>query len=202
MATTLGGVTLPDPFAYEEGHQITVSDTGGHNVTSDGKISVFSEGSRKRFSLRWVGMTGTQRETLWRRYWNGLLVSQAYSPPESTDTYTVLAVRDSWTETTIKEAGITFRYNIAFALYEENVTSAEMGVMPSEAVSVAEAVTIWLMSPNVSEAVSVSEAVTIWLMSPAVSESIAVTESVSVWLMSPKVSDGVAVAESVTAAVV
>ena len=160
MATTLDGVTLANPVAGEDGQIITFVDVGNVMTMADGSQRFDYIGTRRRFDLRWVGVTAAQRNTLWNGYWTALLSAKDYSPPESTETYTVLAVRDSWSEGTWKEGGSTFRYNVGFALYEELPRSPELGMIKSESVSVAESVTMSdVCNPAISDSVTVAESV-------------------------------------------
>lgn len=161
MATTLDGVTLPDPAAAEDGHLISFIDVGEEMVMADGSLRVHYIGSRRRFDLRWVGLTEAERNTTWYGYWTALLNSKAYSPPEAADTYTVLAVRDTWTEASFEEAGTTTYYNASFSLYEETPSSPELGMIKSESVSVAELVTVFtdMLYGSASDAIVVTESV-------------------------------------------
>ena len=117
MATTLGGATLADPMAGEEGHRVTAVDVGGEMTMADGSLRVHHVGTRKRFDLRWRGITSAQRDAIYTKYL--VKAAQVYSPPESAASYTVVVVRDSWGESSIKEAGGTFYFNCGLVLEEQ-----------------------------------------------------------------------------------
>ena len=180
MATTLDGVTLPTPQASADGDRETVVDAGAEMIMADGSRRFHYFGSRRRFALRWAGLTEAQKDALWLSYWGALSGSVPYSPQDTDQLYTVLVATGSWDVTSQLIGDGTLRYNVAFTLEETKPHAPSLGVRVSEAVTLAEANAMYLLSIFVSEAIGVSESVDVDLLSPAVSEEIAVIESLTV----------------------
>ena len=116
MATTLGGVTLADPLAGTEGHEVRAVGEGATMAMADGSIVYDYTTTRYRFTLRWRGLTSAQRDTIRTRYL--VKTSQAYSPPESAGTYTVYCAPNTWREASWVDGDGSFRYDCEMSLEE------------------------------------------------------------------------------------
>ncbi|HFD38533.1 MAG TPA: hypothetical protein ENJ31_01600 [Anaerolineae bacterium] len=119
MSTTLGGVTLPDPFYNGEGHAIRGEDSARRFVMADGSLRQHYVGTRRKFTLRWRGLTDSQRTIIWNRYLDRSV--QVYSPPESGTTYNVLVAPGSWQESSYILRDGSTRYDVSLALDEQQV---------------------------------------------------------------------------------
>lgn len=115
MATTLGGVTLATP-AEDGGVRITARDLGTEMDMADGSLRYDHIGTRRHWALRWRGVTSAQRDSLWARY--GVRTTQAFSPPESASSYTVIVIRDTWEEESVTSGG-TYYYDVGFEIEEQ-----------------------------------------------------------------------------------
>lgn len=119
MTTTLGGITLPDPLWDYPGYERAARDIGAFQEMADGSLVFDYVGYRQTYILRWVGLTATERTTIWDRY--VIKTGQAFSPPDSGGSITVLVVPNSWREAYIESDGSP-RYRVEMALETQDVT--------------------------------------------------------------------------------
>jgi len=117
MATTLGGVTLEDPIAGADGHRVSGNDIGGEMTMADGSLRIHLVGRRKRYALKWRGLTAAQRDSIEVR--STVTSTQAYSPPESANTVAVLVRPGSFEQESINDADGTFYFDVALELEEQ-----------------------------------------------------------------------------------
>jgi hypothetical protein len=116
MATTLSGVVLAEPAFEQEGYTLRFDDIGTMHTTADGGLVYDYVGTRYRFTLKWNGITAAERDTIRTRAADK--TSQAFSPPDTNDTYTVLVVPGSWTEAYIEDGDSVPRYFCELELQE------------------------------------------------------------------------------------
>lgn len=116
MATKLGGVTLPQPVAETEGHEIGTVDVAKQLTMADGSLRVHHQAYRRRFTLKWRGLTSTERNTIWGRY--VVKTTQAYVGPEDATSYTVVVTPNSWKQTSNTIAGGAYRFDVSMQLDE------------------------------------------------------------------------------------
>jgi len=121
ITTTLGGVTIGDGAtwgpAYErEGYTRTAVDIGVLHEMADGSVVYDSVATRYRFRLQYNGITEAQRDAILARYI--IKTSQAFSPPDTAETYTVFVVPNSWQDSYLEDSGGTRRYWCQMELVE------------------------------------------------------------------------------------
>jgi len=100
MATTLGGTTLAEPAYGHDGCIRTVVDVVAQHELLSGDLAVDYTGYRWRWSLRWQGITTTERNTIRGKYL--VRTTQTFSPPDTATEYTVLVVPNSWRDSYIE----------------------------------------------------------------------------------------------------
>jgi hypothetical protein len=116
MATTLGGVTLPDPTVGGEGHDTQYMGEGAFQVMADGSIVYDYGTARRRIGLTWRAMTTAQYSSLHTQY--QVKTTQAFQPPDATDTLSVFIVPNSWRCRSFEIGTSTPYYDISFQLEE------------------------------------------------------------------------------------
>jgi hypothetical protein len=113
MSTTLGGQTLADPIWGYTGYERAAHDIGAVHEMANGNLVYDYVGYRPSYVLRWIGLTSTQRNTIWNRY--VIKAVQAFSPPDDAGSINVLVVPGSWREAYV-EIGGSPRYRVEIAL--------------------------------------------------------------------------------------
>ena len=119
MTTTLDGVTLAEPTWGDDGYQKSSIDVGARHGTADGAVHFDYVVTRYTFSLKWKGKTETQKNTAHAEYLDALAGVVAFSPPDTTGTFNVLAVPNSWKESYITDSGGTRYYSFEMQLEEQ-----------------------------------------------------------------------------------
>ena len=94
MATTLGGTTLAEPAYENDGYEIEAVDVGAVQNLASGAVGYDYVATRRRFTLRWRNTSESDRNNAWTRY--QVKTSQAFSPPDSASSITVIVVPNSW----------------------------------------------------------------------------------------------------------
>ena len=120
MATTLGIsgaiATLAQPAYEQDGYRRVAVDVGAMHEMADGSIVYDSITTRLRFPLNWNGITEAERDTIFTQY--QIKTAQTFSPPDTTGTYTVIVVPNSWHDSYLEDAGGTRRYWCQMELVE------------------------------------------------------------------------------------
>jgi len=116
MATTLGGTTLASPAYAQEGYTQAGIDVGVMHDLADGSSVYDSVTSKLRFRLVWNGITEAERNTIYTKYL--VKTSQAFSPPDSSGTFTVFVVPNTWSCSYLNDSAGTVYYFCQLELVE------------------------------------------------------------------------------------
>jgi hypothetical protein len=116
MATTLGGVTLPDPIADLEGHGAELLDVGGFLPMANGSVVYDYVTSRYRFHLTWRAISAANFAIIETRAL--IKTAQAYVPPESATSYSVFVVPDGFKWKSREIGTATPYYDVELTLEE------------------------------------------------------------------------------------
>lgn len=84
----------------------TAQDIGALHEMADGSAVYDNITTRYRFRLQWVGLTEAQRDAVLTRYL--VKTEQAFSPPDTTSTYTVFVVPNSWQDSYTESGGTRY----------------------------------------------------------------------------------------------
>lgn len=76
--------------------------------------------SRHLFSLKWKGITEGEKDAIYAEYIDALEGVVVFSPPDSANTYNVLAVPGSWKRSYVHDSGATRRYDCELQLRERD----------------------------------------------------------------------------------
>jgi hypothetical protein len=103
MATTLGGVTLKDPAAGPEGHQVEYVRQGVLLEMADGTLVYQATGNQlRRFKLFWHGLDADQLATIEARA--AVTTHQKFQPPDDIYEYWVVVAPGSFRKASRKVA--------------------------------------------------------------------------------------------------
>lgn len=137
MATTLGGVTLAEPTFGHDGYEAELADVGAVHEMADGSLVYDYVSSRHKFTLRWKGITATERNAIRTRYL--VKTEQAFSPPDESGSYTVLVVPNSWRDSYLEDGGGTARHDCELRLEESARTRS---IIVSDSITAADTDTV------------------------------------------------------------
>lgn len=116
MATTLAGNTLPDPQTcdVEDGYR------GGVIVVASGKTvhDLVDTNAKKRWSLRFVNVNGTQLTTLRTAFGAVKNTTGTFVPPDG-GSYTVTRPEGGRLSATMKKIAAGIVYDVSFELIED-----------------------------------------------------------------------------------
>lgn len=116
MSTTLGGVTLPDPTIGTEGHGETMVGEGAFTEMADGTIVYDFGTGRRSWSLAWRGINSLEKNSLYTQYL--VKTTQAFQPPDTTSTYTVIVTPNTWRCNSFEVGTSVPYYDASFTLEE------------------------------------------------------------------------------------
>ena len=113
-STTLGGTTLHAPAAGPEGCTVEVEDVASTLGMADGSLVYDYTGIRKRWSLHWVGITGSDLSTIATQVQAAKSGGPvAFSPPYNSSSYTVFVLPDSFSYPTFEIGDGATYYNVS-----------------------------------------------------------------------------------------
>jgi hypothetical protein len=104
MTTTWGGTSIPDPTTWTATDELV----GAQYLTADGALNTDSIATRLRISVRWELITAAQRDTLKTK---AITNSSATLVLPSSDSYSVLPLRNTWTATPV--GGVSALWNVS-----------------------------------------------------------------------------------------
>jgi len=76
-------------------------------------------GDRYHWNLRWQNIAGAERAAILTQY--RIKTAQVFSPPDRSDTFTVLVIPNTWRETYTESASGTKYWNCELELEETSV---------------------------------------------------------------------------------
>ncbi len=113
MTTTLGGVTVADPDVPIDIENVLI---GAYTESHDGTLLLQYTNVKLKFRARWTILPEAERNTLRARL--DVVTSQAFKPPHTATTYTVLVKQDSIKERPEPTSGTTSYYALEAELEE------------------------------------------------------------------------------------
>lgn len=115
MSTTLGGTTLPQPMT--DGIAVEIVPIGSERRMLSGYLSVDMRAYKRKITIRWDGLTSSERTTLFNAWLANLTAEAVLALPDGTS-YSVMASAQAWAEQHWYDYNANVRYTISIGFSE------------------------------------------------------------------------------------